>query len=463
MPLSRRPGSTAAASCAKRGRACRGRGGLPAGAGARWRRRAGRILSGVGRTRRCTESAAARPCAGACSTTTPSSSTRIWCSVLHYRGHEVLVGELRQAVRRAAFRARARSRLRHWRCAARSCRRLAERIDGVDLVGQHAGAMRAARSIYDQLTQQDDVARATWLATERRYDLIAAADVFTYVGDLDAVFAGAVRVLDTGGLFCFAVEAADDAGADLVLRGSLRYAHSRRLPRAPDATARLVGAAPGAPAVPRRPAQDDRRVVWGLGALTQRHRRRRLYTGAHDASGAQARSMVRCRWSPTVATPGRARLPTGSITTAGRCRTCSAAASVAAATAARTSWCRAPVLVLKPGDEYQCTHEHREGGDDCLAVFLAPELVHELQPRRGRWMSGAMPPLAELMVRGELMRAVAAGDSDVGPRRGGAGVRCPLRRHGRRRVRRRANRRAQPTVDAPCNRRCGSMRIPTTS
>jgi len=72
------------------------------------------------------------------------------------------------------------------------------------------------------------------------------------------------------------------------------------------------------------------------------------------------------------------------------------------------------VLVLKPGDEYQCTHEHREGGDDCLAVFLAPQLVAELGPRRGAWPSGGVPPLAELMVRGELMRAVAAGDSDVG-------------------------------------------------
>lgn len=72
------------------------------------------------------------------------------------------------------------------------------------------------------------------------------------------------------------------------------------------------------------------------------------------------------------------------------------------------------VLVLKPGDEYQCTHEHRAGGDDCLAVFLAPELVDELAPRRGAWASGGVPPLAELMVRGELMRAVADGDSDVG-------------------------------------------------
>ena len=35
------------------------------------------------------------------------------------------------------------------------------------------------------------------------------------------------------------------------------------------------------------------------------------------------------------------------------------------------------VLVLKPGDEYQCTHEHREGGDECLAVFLAPALVND--------------------------------------------------------------------------------------
>jgi len=72
------------------------------------------------------------------------------------------------------------------------------------------------------------------------------------------------------------------------------------------------------------------------------------------------------------------------------------------------------VLVLRPGDEYRCSHEHREGGDDCMAVALAPELVNELGPRRGHWMSGAVPPLAELMVRGELMRAVAAGDSDVG-------------------------------------------------
>ena len=52
--------------------------------------------------------------------------------------------------------------------------------------------------------------------------------MFAYIGDLDAVFGGAVRVLDAGGVLCFSTEANDDQGTDFVLRGSLRYAHSRR-------------------------------------------------------------------------------------------------------------------------------------------------------------------------------------------------------------------------------------------
>ena len=85
-------------------------------------------------------------------------------------------------------------------------------------------ARARAQGIYEQLTQQD-VAHHMG-GTERRYDLIAAADVFTDVGDpmrCSRRGAGARQ----GWRVCFAVEAADDAGADLVLRGSLRYAHSR--------------------------------------------------------------------------------------------------------------------------------------------------------------------------------------------------------------------------------------------
>ena len=145
--------------------------------------------------------------------------------VLHYRGHEVLVDELRQVAGTRRF-----VHTLDLGCGTGLCglqlKTLAERIDGVDLAANMLAQARA-RNLYDHLTHADV---ASYLAsTERRYDLIVAGDVFTYVGDLDAVFAGATRVLQAGGLFAFSVEAAEDDGErDVVLRGSLRYAHSRR-------------------------------------------------------------------------------------------------------------------------------------------------------------------------------------------------------------------------------------------
>ena len=35
-------------------------------------------------------------------------------------------------------------------------------------------------------------------------------------------------------------------------------------------------------------------------------------------------------------------------------------------------------LVGHPGDEYTCTHDHHDCGDECLAFALAPELVDGL-------------------------------------------------------------------------------------
>ncbi|HET7528564.1 MAG TPA: tetratricopeptide repeat protein [Burkholderiaceae bacterium] len=144
--------------------------------------------------------------------------------VLHYCGHEVLADELRRAARGRRF-----ARALDLGCGTGLCggllQALAERIDGVDLAANMLAIARS-RGMYDQLVHADV---ASYLAgTERRYGVIAAADVFTYVGDLDAVFAGAARVLDAGGLFGFAAEAADDDGQDFVLHGSLRYAHTRR-------------------------------------------------------------------------------------------------------------------------------------------------------------------------------------------------------------------------------------------
>jgi AraC-like DNA-binding protein len=71
------------------------------------------------------------------------------------------------------------------------------------------------------------------------------------------------------------------------------------------------------------------------------------------------------------------------------------------------------ILVGHPGDEYICTHDH-VCGDECLSFFLTPELVDAIGDRSEVWRVGAMPPLPELMVLGELAQAAADGRSDVG-------------------------------------------------
>lgn len=97
----------------------------------------------------------------------------------------------------------------------------AEAIDGVDLSRQ---MLEKARSlgIYREL-RHADLAEFLRL-TDRRYDLVVAADVFVYVGALDAVFGGVARVLAPDGLFLFSVEEAGD-DRELELRTTSRYAH----------------------------------------------------------------------------------------------------------------------------------------------------------------------------------------------------------------------------------------------
>jgi len=74
-------------------------------------------------------------------------------------------------------------------------------------------------------------------------------------------------------------------------------------------------------------------------------------------------------------------------------------------------------MVGHPGDEFTCTHEHVVG-DECLSFHLVPEVVDVIGGRtageRGVWRAGAIPPLPELMVLGELAQAAASGGSDVG-------------------------------------------------
>ncbi|MBL8807242.1 MAG: helix-turn-helix transcriptional regulator [Rhodospirillales bacterium] len=65
------------------------------------------------------------------------------------------------------------------------------------------------------------------------------------------------------------------------------------------------------------------------------------------------------------------------------------------------------------GDEYVCTHEHHGCGDVCLSIRLAPGLEAELDARAANWRIGALPPLPEIAMLGELALASADGGSDV--------------------------------------------------
>lgn len=71
------------------------------------------------------------------------------------------------------------------------------------------------------------------------------------------------------------------------------------------------------------------------------------------------------------------------------------------------------MLVGFPGDEYLCTHDHVHG-DECLSFHFDPAVVETIGDAARAWRTGGLPPIAELVVLGELAQAVAAGNSDVG-------------------------------------------------
>lgn len=138
---------------------------------------------------------------------------------LQYRGHERLLGPLVASGRR--YRT-----VLDLGCGTGLCGPLiapvADAIDGVDI---SAAMLEQARAlgIYRELVHQD---LSAFLAdTERRVDLVVAADVFIYVGALDAVFDAVRRILEPGGCFAFTAERAPDT-VDFRLLPSLRYAHS---------------------------------------------------------------------------------------------------------------------------------------------------------------------------------------------------------------------------------------------
>ena len=103
-------------------------------------------------------------------------------------------------------------------------RPMARHLVGVDLSPKmlsHA----AARGVYDQL----NCAELTgWLAAcDRRFDLVMAADVLCYFGDLERAFSAVHTVLAPEGRFCCSLESTPEGESEqpFVLRPHGRYQH----------------------------------------------------------------------------------------------------------------------------------------------------------------------------------------------------------------------------------------------
>lgn len=144
---------------------------------------------------------------------------------LHYQTPDVLASALRR-VMKVGEDAVASLSLLDLGCGtglgAIALQKLTQHRVGIDLSPRML-EKAAARGLYDGLEAAEIV---EFLGRhEESFDLIAAVDVFVYIGDLSPVFAGASRRLNQGGRFAFSVER-DDTGQPFTLRNSGRFAHS---------------------------------------------------------------------------------------------------------------------------------------------------------------------------------------------------------------------------------------------
>jgi predicted TPR repeat methyltransferase len=107
--------------------------------------------------------------------------------------------------------------------AAEAFQDFCQAIAGVDL-SEAMLALALAKQIYGRL-EQDDVLSFLSKQPAASADLILAADVFVYLGDLCPIFREAARVLQPGGLFAFTAQRQEDE-APFILNHDMRYAHS---------------------------------------------------------------------------------------------------------------------------------------------------------------------------------------------------------------------------------------------
>ncbi len=99
----------------------------------------------------------------------------------------------------------------------------ASSLTGVDLSAKMVEEAEK-KGCYDELVVGDVVEYLMGLP--QSVDLLLAADVLTYLGDLDPLFKAASESVQVRGLFCFSTERGDDE--DWQLRVTGRYGHGRK-------------------------------------------------------------------------------------------------------------------------------------------------------------------------------------------------------------------------------------------
>jgi predicted TPR repeat methyltransferase len=145
---------------------------------------------------------------------------------LHYRGPALLLAAVTAALERQKQPMRFQSLL-DLGCgtglAGQVFRPFAARLVGVDLSAAMI-ARATAKGDYDRLVVANLAAfLRDEIATNARYDLVVAADVFVYLNDLAPVLTDIARVLAARGVVAFTVET--HAGAGVALLPTLRFAH----------------------------------------------------------------------------------------------------------------------------------------------------------------------------------------------------------------------------------------------
>lgn len=104
--------------------------------------------------------------------------------------------------------------------AAEKLKSHSNKIIGIDM-SKKMLALAARKNFYNELIHADLITGMENL--KETFDLIIAADVFVYIGDLDTIFALVNTHLKSRGLFCFSTELAAN---NYQLLTTARYAHS---------------------------------------------------------------------------------------------------------------------------------------------------------------------------------------------------------------------------------------------